>query len=95
MKHKFKFSSAAWNHNNTRLTNQIFKLLPMFENNEEWDKQQETIILELKGYNDILENSPDFMVLVAKLAALNHAEDRVAFRKLIFEAITALKNITI
>lgn len=92
MKKPFKFSSDAWNHNNTRLTNQIFKLLPMYENDEDWGKQQQTIILELQGYNDMFVNNPAFMVLVAKLAALNYAEDKMIFRKLIFEAITALKE---
>lgn len=95
MKTKFKFSSNAWEHNNVRLTNQIFKLLPMYENSEDWGKQQQTILLELKGYNDTLESNPDFMVLVAKIAALSHAEDKFTFRKLIFEAITELKEIKV
>ena len=43
----FHFSSDAWHYNNVRLTNQIFKLLPMYENEEDWKKQLETIILEL------------------------------------------------
>lgn len=90
---KFTFSSDAWNHNNSRLTNQIFKLLPMYENEEDWQKQQETILLELKGYNDVLENNAGFMVLIGKVAALRHAEDKFAFRKTVFEAITALKDI--
>lgn len=95
MKCSFQFSAGAWARNNIRLTNQIFKLLPMFENDEDWHKQQRTIILELKGYNDIFANDARFMVLVAKLSALSHAADRVEFRKLIFEAITELKSITL
>lgn len=95
MKNKFRFSSDAWNHNNTRLTNQIFKLLPMYENGEEWAKQQQTIVLELQGYNDMFVNNPGFMVLVAKLLALSYAEDKMIFRKVVFEAITALKEIKI
>lgn len=95
MKKQFKFSSDAWKYNNTRLTNQIFKLLPMYEENEEWEKQQQTIILELHGYNDMFVNNPSFMVLIAKLFALSHAEDKMIFRKLVFEAITELKSINI
>ncbi len=94
MKSRFHFSADAWNHNNNRLTNQIFKLLPMFENGEDWHRQQHTILLELKGYNDMFENNSQFMVLIAKLHALDYAEDKVVFRKLVFEAITELKNIT-
>lgn len=95
MKKKFQFSSNAWSHNDTRLTNQIFKLLPMYENQEDWQKQQQTIILELHGYNAMFIDNPGFMVLVAKLSALDMAEDRITFRKLVFEAITALKEIKI
>lgn len=95
MKKQFHFSSDAWNRNNTRLTNQIFKLLPMYENGEEWQKQQETIILELWGYNDMFADNSSFMVLIAKLHALDHAEDKMIFRKLVFEAITALKETTL
>lgn len=35
------------------------------------------------------------MVLVAKLHALTYAEDKISFRKLVFEAITELKGITL
>lgn len=92
MKPKFKFSSSAWEYNNRRIINQVFKLLPMYENEEDWQKQQQTMLLELKGYNEVLEGSPDFMVAIGKLAALEHAEDKFGFRKLIFETITALKE---
>lgn len=95
MKKIFHFSSEAWNHNNVRLTNQIFKLLPMYENEEEWDKQLNTIVLELHGYNDMFENCPAFMILIAKLNALNHCENQFDFRKTVFEAITTLKEIKI
>lgn len=92
---KFHFTTEAWNKNNIRLTNQIFKLLPMYENNEPWLKQLHTIILELKGYNDLFENNNGFLILIAKLYALQYAEDKLVFRKLVFEAITALKEVII
>lgn len=92
---QFQFSPEAWNRNNIRLTNQIFKLLPMFENGEDWLKQQETIVLELKGYNAMFEDNHGFMILIGKLCALPFCEDKFAFRKTVFEAITALKEITL
>lgn len=95
MKAQFHFSDNAWNHNNVRLTNQIFKLLPMYEHNEDWDKQLSTIIMELHGYNEIFSDNPDFMILIAKLSALRVAEDQICFRKLVFEAIAQLKQISI
>lgn len=95
MKQSFIFSSEAWNYNNTRLTNQIFKLLPMYEHNENWESQLEGIIFELKGYNDIFIDNPGFMTLVAKLNALKYADNQMIFRKLVFEALGLLKEITI
>jgi len=95
MKKDWKFSANAWKTNNTRLTNQIFKLLPMYENGEDWEKQKRTLVLEFKGYNEMFANNSSFMIMVAKLEALAFAEDKMIFRKLIFEAITALKEIQI
>lgn len=65
----------------------------MFENGEDWDKQLSTIIFELHGYNEMFEDNPDFMVLIAKLSALRSVEDRMSFRKIVFEAIAQLKQI--
>lgn len=95
MERTFNFSKDAWNYNNARLTNQIYKLLPMYENDEDWIKQLETIVIELHGYNDIFENSSYFMVLIAKLEGLKYITDRKLFRKTVFEAISILKEIKI
>ncbi len=95
MDNKFHFSSTAWDHNNKRLTNQIFKLLPMYEEGEDWKAQQQNILLELQGYNDMFVDNPGFMVLISKLFALDHVEDQMIFRKLVFEALTELKNIEV
>ena len=83
------------NYQNTRLTNQIFKLLPMYEHGEEWEKQLETIVLELHGYNDMFNNNAQFMILIAKLLALQYIEEQVSFRKVVFEALSILKEIKI
>ena len=39
--------------NNRRLTNQLWKLIPMRENEEEWEKQLDTVILEFVGLNEL------------------------------------------
>lgn len=95
MAKQFKFGPDAWKYNNTRLTNQIFKLLPMYENEEDWQSQRHTVVDELHGYNKMFEDNPHFMVLIAKLMALDCAEDKMIFRKRIFEAISELKSIQI
>lgn len=40
-------------------------------------------------------DNPGFMVLISKLFALDHVEDQMIFRKLVFEALTELKNIEV
>ena len=37
-----------------RLTNQLWKLIPMRENEEDWQKQLESVILEITGMDEIL-----------------------------------------
>lgn len=93
MKTKFNFSREALDYNRARLINQTFKLLPMYENQEYWEAQRDTVALDLKGYNEALKDSPDFMNVVGKLAALDFAQNKDQFRKIVFEAITALKEV--
>ena len=36
-----------------RLTNQLWKLIPMREHEEDWSRQLDTVILEIAGLNEI------------------------------------------
>ena len=40
--------------NITRLTNQLWKLIPMREHEEDWKKQLNTVIIEIAGMNELL-----------------------------------------
>jgi hypothetical protein len=44
-----------------RLTNQLWKLIPMRENNEDWHKQLDTMIIEVVGLKEIFVSSPLFL----------------------------------
>ena len=57
-KYEFEFKQEDVNKNTIRLTNQLWKLIPMRENNEEWEKQLDTVILEICGLNEIFLVSP-------------------------------------
>ena len=39
-----------------RLTNQLWKLIPMKEHEEDWQKQLETVSLEIAGMHEIFSN---------------------------------------
>ena len=44
-----------------KLINQIWKLIPMRENEEDWKKQLNTVILEIAGLNEIFIENPQFL----------------------------------
>jgi predicted ATP-dependent Lon-type protease len=52
-KYDFNAPIESVEKNIARLTNQMWKLIPMNENNEDWEKQLNTVILEIAGLNEI------------------------------------------
>lgn len=58
-----------------RLTNQLWKLIPMKEHEEDWEKQLDTVVLELTGMNEVLVINATLMQLLSKLEGLRAVED--------------------
>jgi hypothetical protein len=57
--------------NINRLTNQMWKLIPMRENEENWLAQLDTILLELTGLDKLSENAgEELLILLSKLKGL-------------------------
>lgn len=59
-KYDFDFQKEVIDVNIRRLTNQLWKLIPMREHEENWTKQLETVILEIAGMNEIFMR-PQFL----------------------------------
>ena len=79
--------------NVNRLTNQLWKLIPMRENKENWLGQLETVIIELTGLNTIFIEQNNFIVLLSKLEGLKVVETEFdIYRKTVFEAISLLRG---
>ena len=78
-----------------RLTNQIWKLIPMKENNEDWEKQLSNILIEIAGLQSLFENQLDFIILLSKLEGLRVQSEIpfVLYRKTIFNSIELLNGI--
>ena len=53
IKYDFEFRKEDIDVNVRRLTNQLWKLIPMREHEEDWEKQLDTVILEIAGLNEI------------------------------------------
>jgi hypothetical protein len=76
-----------------RLTNQLWKLIPMREHDEDWFKQLDTVIIEIAGLNEIFMG-PVFLQLLSKLEGLKVKETTFElYRKTIFESISLLQEL--
>ena len=77
------------NQNLDRIRNQIFRLLPVFEEGGEWLKPLDTLILELIGMYSFFPDRKDLLALICKLEGLRDLGEEVDFllyRRTIFEA---------
>ena len=93
-KYNFDIPDETIEFNINRLTNQIWKLIPMYENNEDWSKQLSTVIIEVAGLNEIFYFSSNFLQVLSKLEGL--LIEKINFdiyRKTIFEAISLLQEL--
>lgn len=96
MKYNLTFTVDSINREIGRLTNQLWKLIPMRENQEDWLLQLDTVLLEISGlsilFEDLKENT--FIQLLAKLEGL-HLETLSfeVYRKTVFESITLLQEL--
>ena len=69
----------------------MWKLIPMCENNEDWKKQLNTVIIEIAGLNEIFNSEPQFLQLLSKLEGLKIIELNFSvYRKTVFECINLL-----
>lgn len=77
-----------------RLTNQLWKLIPMRENQEDWLSHLDSLVVELAGLNELSSNTDgNFLILLSKLKGLR-IEDTVfqVYRKTVFECISLLRE---
>lgn len=92
-KYEIGFSQETIQKTVRRLTNQLWKLIPMRENDEDWYKQLQTVTLEIAGLNELFI-SPTFLQLLSKLEGLQIKEVNFElYRKTIFECINILQEL--
>lgn len=87
-----EISKDEMDKNIQRLTNQLWKLIPMRENDEDWQKQLNTTTIEIAGLGEIFQNA-QFLSLLSKLEGLRLQEVEFnLYRKTIFESISLLQE---
>ena len=93
-KYDFDFSKEVIQKDVIRLTNQIWKLIPMREHEENWQKQLDTVIIEIAGLNEIFIERPQFLQILSKLEGLKIETeiDFQTYRKTVFEIINLLQE---
>lgn len=65
----------------------------MRENEEDWEKQLNTVIIEIAGLNEIFIETPQFLQILSKLEGLYIIDEFFIYRKTIFEAINLLQEL--
>ena len=95
IKYNANFSQSAIDNNLRRIINQVYKLLPMREQNKQWEKPLQTIIQELVGMKRLFLGwqEESFLVLLRKLEGIFElqSEDSFAiYRRTIFQCLSLL-----
>lgn len=79
-----------------RLTGQVFRLLPAREEGEDWMKPLETVIVEIAGLFNLIDDLQTGLTVLSKLEGLRQQGVDVEFplyRRTIFECCTLLSNL--
>jgi len=79
-----------------KLINQIYKLLPDREENIDWESPLSTIIVEISGMSELLDDHDILFPLLCKLEGLNKLkgeDDFPIYRKTIFECLNLLSSL--
>lgn len=79
-----------------RITNRVFKVLPMREEGGEWKVTLQNLIVELAGMDRLLLDQVDFFSLLCRMEGmltLDMEDDFMIFRSNVFECLGLLSKI--
>ena len=93
-KYGYTIANDAIVKNSNRLTNQLWKLIPMRENNEDWVGHLTGLVIEISGLNEVFRNQSAYISLISKLEGLLIKDTEfLVYRKIVFESISLLREI--
>ena len=95
IKYDANIDNSAINNNLKRITNQIYRLLPVREEGGEWKKPLSTLIEELSGMDSLLidQHAILFSLLCKLEGLLVLDEDFQLFRRTIFECLNLISSL--
>lgn len=92
----FRKQDLALSESFERIVGQIFRLLPMREEDKDYLKPLNTLIVELAGYTWAFPEDKELSTLLGKLRGLKSDEcrdDFMLFRRMVFEACSIASSI--
>lgn len=91
IKYDIEFSKATLHADVKRLINQLWKLIPMRENAEDWRGHLAVLTEEIAGLNELTEEL-QLLILLSKLEGLTSSvcDDFMLYRKTVFKCIDLL-----
>lgn len=91
-KYGINFPQSTKDQDLQRLINQLWKLIPMRENDEDWSSHLAVLIEEISGLVEIYKDRIEGLVLLSKLEGLTSevCEDFMLYRKTVFRCIDLL-----
>lgn len=95
-KYGINFSQKVINQDLTRLINQLWKLIPMKENEEDWIDHLYVLIEEISGLVIIYGKKTEGLILLSKLEGLTSRvcnENFMIYRKTVFKCIDLLAQV--
>ena len=96
-KYNIDIDTDAIKYNLTRITNQIYKLLPSREEGLDWEKPLTTLLEEIAGMSELLSGQHKLLFpLLCKmegLSLLTEENDFFVYRKTIFECLSLMNDI--
>lgn len=94
-KYDIGFADEIVKQDRTRLINQLWKLIPMRENDEDWEEHLKTMIEEISGLSEIFQNKVEGLILLSKLEGLTSdvCDDFMVYRKTVFRCIELLGKV--
>lgn len=94
-KYNINFTDEVYEADRIRLINQLWKLVPMREHEEDWETHLYTVIEELVGLVRICKDKAEGLILLSKLEGLTskECEDFMLYRKTVFKCIDLLSRL--
>lgn len=65
----------------------------MRENEENWRKQLDSVLVELRGLHKMFGGELDFLILLSKLEGLVEVDDLITYRSTVFSVISLMTEL--